>query len=186
MKVQLNEAQEPIKLCECGCGQVAPKAKRTNTTLGYIKGQQLRFIAGHNLRSKHPGKTYRKDGYVLIQTNNGRELEHLIVAEKMIGRKLTKDEIVHHINGKRDDNRPENLRVLSGHEKHVDVHTSKRREKYPDGFKSCPKCGVIKPFSDFHKNKSKSNGMNSNCKICHNNQIQRRRQREKKTTRSTK
>ncbi len=36
------------KLCECGCGQPAPIAKRTNTKLGHVKGQPVRFIAGHN------------------------------------------------------------------------------------------------------------------------------------------
>lgn len=174
-----------MKLCECGCGQPAPKASRTNSAMGYVKGQQLRFILGHNFRSDHPRRTYRKDGYVLVQTENGRELEHRVVAEKMLGRPLRPDEIVHHINGKRDDNRPENLRVLSGHEEHVNVHMHERRSQYPDGHKLCPKCGAVKPFSDFHKNKTKRNGLNSSCKLCHNDQIQRRRQRERTSTSST-
>lgn len=36
------------KLCECGCGQPAPIAKETKTARGSVKGQPLRFIAGHN------------------------------------------------------------------------------------------------------------------------------------------
>lgn len=38
------------KLCECGCGRVAPIAAKTDARDGAIKGQPLRFISGHNRR----------------------------------------------------------------------------------------------------------------------------------------
>lgn len=37
-----------VKLCECGCGQPAPIAKRTNPQKGHIKGQPTRFAYGHH------------------------------------------------------------------------------------------------------------------------------------------
>lgn len=43
---------QPIKLCECGCGQPAPIAKITSRRIGWIKGQPIRFIHNHHSRKR--------------------------------------------------------------------------------------------------------------------------------------
>jgi hypothetical protein len=54
-------------------------------------------------------------------TVNGYVLEHRIHCENHLKRLLSKNEVVHHINGNKKDNRIENLQVLDAIE-HVRLH----------------------------------------------------------------
>lgn len=63
----------------------------------------------------------RKNGYVH---------EHRVIMESKIGRYLLEDEVVHHINEKKDDNRISNLMLMNKKE-HDKFHLHKRRVKLP-------------------------------------------------------
>lgn len=71
-------------------------------------------------------KSYINKGYryVYAPFNNRADIhgyvpEHVIVAEQTLRRPLTKKEQVHHINGIKDDNRPENLKVYKDAREHL-------------------------------------------------------------------
>jgi len=67
-------------------------------------------------RSERVGDRYEdKNGYVIIRDSLGRAVaEHRVVMEKKLNRTLLKWESVHHINGIRNDNHPDNLELWVG------------------------------------------------------------------------
>jgi len=119
--------------CECGCGLTRPKHDPQGRQRTIIKGHHNKGknFSGENNPSWKGGKYIDGYGYVWIHSPNhpnknsiGYVKEHRLVIEKYIGRYLRKDELIHHINLNPQDNRIENLQIIT-HSEHMKIHNSK-------------------------------------------------------------
>ena len=91
---------------------------------------------------KHWSKVGRKEttcnGYKMKRRNSIRKYVHRTVCEEKLGRVLRPDESVHHINGDKLDNRPENLQVMSA-SAHSRLHALEKKLGHTKGIEPANK-----------------------------------------------
>jgi hypothetical protein len=98
------------------------------------------YVLGHHQRgARNPrwngGRCLTKNGYITVKAPEGhpgankygRIYEHRLVAEQTLGRYLKPREVVHHINGDKADNRPENIVVCATQGDHIRLDHPKKR-----------------------------------------------------------
>lgn len=88
------------------------------------------------------GRNIDADGYVRVWAPwslegraDGYALEHRLVMADAVGRPLADEEVVHHVNGDKADNRLENLMLFVNQSEHRRFHASPTRsqEEVPNG-----------------------------------------------------
>ena len=128
-RVYSPKTRKTLWLCNCDCGNkhitlttclLAGKA----TSCGCHKRELHRNATREHASNWKGGRT-TKNGYVFVYRpthpaahSNGYIPEHRGVMEQSLGRFLYPDETVHHKNGVKSDNRPENLELWVGNHSH--------------------------------------------------------------------
>lgn len=168
-----NGSKTTWKVCvECGKPILVYASRATYHRFCSVKcartyrGREIRekkLYSGSRAFNWKGGRTKNVHGYIVINLNalsdsdrklalpmshnagcQLRVLEHRLVMAKKLGRSLFPNEVVHHKNGIKDDNREENLEflVLSTHCKgNLPYNT----------MATCPKCGYSTIVDDFVK-----------------------------------
>lgn len=98
-RVQLNEPR--WALCH-KCSRKVVGYNQTGSGKGYKSKEGYRYI-----------RVPEEDPYHPMVKPNGHVLEHRLVMAKFLGRCLESNEIVHHLNGIKDDNSLENLKLVT-------------------------------------------------------------------------
>lgn len=126
--------ENPLIDCECGCGE---------KLLQYKGSTKRRFITGHSHRKNitkdkdyeyvyapnHPYRNHRNKVY-----------KHRLVMEQHIGRYLTEDELVHHIDENPKNNDISNLKIVS-RATHQTIHKTKDMSE-----RKCCFCGSYRTY----------------------------------------
>ena len=123
----LTEKQKKA-ISEGNKGRVSPMKGKHKSAEAIEKVAEANRLKGSGHRKK------RADGYIALyypkhprSNKDGYIMEHQYIMEQHIGRMLKDDEVVHHKNHIRNDNRLENLQLMTFKE-HASLHMKERWE----------------------------------------------------------
>jgi len=161
-------------LCECGCGTPVKRARQSDSKRGHKKGEFCRFAYGHNGRR---GRRRAGYGQLFIPDHpnasaKGLVYEHVIIAERALGRFLPSGAEVHHVDRNSLNNARGNLVICQDKAYHKLLHYRQRLTGLgadPGKEKICSFCHARKPLAEFGAMRSnKATGRQSACRDCMN------------------
>lgn len=142
---QEKNLKRRVKLTCSNCGKMFER--RVSVKIGNnsfcTRKCQYDFLRLENAPAFKQGRLVNDHGYVMIlNPTHPRKVakqyvyEHILVMEAHLGRYLSKGEVVHHINGLKDDNRLENLKLMTNSEHATLHHANKTKSELGGDTKS--------------------------------------------------
>lgn len=128
-----------------------------------------RQVRRHGFTAKYGPRgagTVTRFGYRVLTRSGAKTLEHVEIATRALGRPLPAGAEVHHVNGIRDDNRPENLVICpdKAYHKLLHVRMAALAECGNASYRKCPFCKQYSGPSGMLHNKSSRYFYHSACK----------------------
>lgn len=171
----------PLGKCACGCGSDTKIATENRYDRGCSKGRPMKFIKNHHTRGqlnykwRNGKKSINNGKYETIKCENhyhadnrGYVREHILVAEKALGKPLPHKAVIHHIDGDGLNNQNHNLVICQNNKYHllIEQRTRAYKECQHANWRKCPYC---KEYDDPHNMINTSNGRQFYHPKCRNN-----------------
>ena len=126
------------------CGVTRERIRQILRELGITKTRLIAHLHGNrNPAWREGSRLFDSHGYVRVVArthhladSRGYVLEHRLIAEQKLGRRLESNEVVHHIDGDRTNNHPDNLTVCAS----VGAHIAKFHRQWYDRNRKVPAC----------------------------------------------
>jgi HNH endonuclease len=134
---------EKLVRCQCGeCEDLIPAINKMGMPARYKHGHHKNpYFEKGDKNPRFIGRLINYHGYILIYkpdhpfAHHDYVLEHRLVMEKHLGRYLKSTELIHHINENRQDNRIENLKLVT-RDKHASIHNILEPYQFKKGHKN--------------------------------------------------
>ena len=137
----------------------------------YIKG-----VSAEGHWRWNGGRFLDDRGYVRVRVDkrHGKNrlrhyrMEHILVAERALGRPFRVGEMVHHVNDRKAENRNSNLVIFKGHAYHriLEARARRIREFGTVQLRRCVDCRRILSLDRFHRRATTFDGRRHECKEC--------------------